>query len=1618
MTPLKSRPQASLSGQGCAFFSLAALSARRLHGIAMAGLFFLGITTALDAAGVAPGPQITLEQPAGKRLSFGNAFFGWGLDLNGEALLPPGLHGIKAVSAGGQHNVALMNDGTVTAWGSNSVGESSVPKGLADVQAVAAGDYYGLALKNDGTVAIWGAPGWNLTEVPAGLTEVTAISAGGTHAAALKKDGTVVVWGDNTYGQKNVPAGLSGVKAIAAGGAHVLALRGNGTVVAWGDNAYGEVRVPAGLTGVKAIAAGDYFSVALRTNGTIVAWGLASSGRSSIPAGLSGITAIAAGAMHIVALKSNGTVLAWGENMFGQCTVPSNLGGVTAISAGYGHTLALTAPQVPEVRFADTPSGRQSVPVPFAVRNTGTTPLVLGALTFAAPTAEFSVSSPASTTLAPGAATTFAVTFSPAGLGARTASLRIASNDANGSPSEIKLTGVGLCPEISISGPASTDGRLGTPFDQAFTQDSAVPGAAFSLVSGKLPPGLVLSPSGGVRGIPTQAGSFIFTVRVTASSGCVSGPAECTIAIEGLPRLTVSTLSGMVFGGNSTLLAWGNNSLGQTRVPAGTANARAFAAGYEHTLALRLDGTVAAWGDNSYGQRAVPAGLGGITAVAAGGYHSVALRGNGTVAAWGDNTFGQRSVPAGLKTVKAVSAGFSHTVALRADGSVAAWGSNECGQRSVPAGLSGVAAIAAGGRHTVALKNDGSIIAWGDNSYGQATVPAGLGSVFAIAAGYAHTVALKADGTVVAWGLDAYGQTDVPAGLTEVAAIAAGYDHTVALKKDGTVVVWGRYFEGQSQVPALAGRVIAISAGGYHTVAQVRDASGINFGSTAMGAVSQPIQIVLQNTGTVALEISPSIFGPQAGDFAFSSFPTHPLLPGGGTVISLTFNPAGPGSRQATLRLLSNDEANSPLDLSLGGTSTCAAFKVLNPPSAVISSGIAFSQKFTQIGSPGAVFRLASGTLPPGMALAATGVLSGTATTAGTYTFTVQATDAFGCTVYAAPASVQVRSNAVLQGLAISAGTLSPAFPTTFAQYFATVAYDQDSIRVTPAATDLTDLITINGVPFAPGGPGIPLSVGSNVIDIVVAAKDGTRTSRYQLIITRPPPPHLVVEDPSGALLVLPHGTVVEWGYNQYNLYDVLRPAGLTDVAALAAGASAGDGHVLALKADGTLVAWGNNDFFQGSVPNGLSGIRVVAVGSYHNLVLKADGTVFAWGRNNEGECTVPAGLSGVIAIAGGLGHSVALTAGGTVFAWGGNTYGAAQVPAGLVGVRAIAAGFYHTLALKNDGTVAGWGYQNAGLASLAPGLLTGIKAIAAGRVHSVALKNDGTVVTWGDNTYHQTAMPPGITGIKAIAAGDDHTLALRIDGTVVGWGDNGLGATTIPAGLADVQMIAAGGGRSLAVVRKPPPFTFSPQPLGSASAPATFTIRNPASGDLILGGFTLDGLNPGDFVVSLPASTTLAPGASTTFTVTFTPGATGARSAVLHLASNDGAALPYDIALKGSTTVAQPAAGAASSFAGFVSPFDTIMPDAAASGFLTATVVPATGVFTASLKLGGRTIPITGRFDPSGTARFGSRSAASSLALPSSGSPSGARALKLHWTTDGGLTGSVVPSEGKGSGS
>jgi alpha-tubulin suppressor-like RCC1 family protein len=267
-------------------------------------------------SGVAAGDQTALALKSG-------AVYTWGqqpCETEGVAehfSEPKAVSGIStatAVSAGsaasgltskadnGDHELALLENGTVMAWGNNEHGQlgdgttenSCSPvkvKGLEHVVAISAGGGSNFALLENGTLMAWGADGegelgtgvrtTTVTEAKAvsGLTEVTAVSGGGDTSLAVTAAGKLYAWGTNQNGElgqgtagsepSDVPLQVPGITTaigVAAGEKdavslpHDLVLLSGGTVKDWGnipdgENVYSPTSV-AGIKGATELAAG------------------------------------------------------------------------------------------------------------------------------------------------------------------------------------------------------------------------------------------------------------------------------------------------------------------------------------------------------------------------------------------------------------------------------------------------------------------------------------------------------------------------------------------------------------------------------------------------------------------------------------------------------------------------------------------------------------------------------------------------------------------------------------------------------------------------------------------------------------------------------------------------------------------------------------------------------------------------------------------------------------------------------------------------------------------------------------------------------------------------------------------------------------------------------------------------------------------------------------------------------------------------------------------------------------------------------------------------------------------------------------------------------------------
>jgi alpha-tubulin suppressor-like RCC1 family protein len=335
--------------------------------------------------------------------------------------------GMAGISAGGTHTLAFKNNSSAYAWGNNGYGQlgnytvtpSAVPVQvykyaldkvtlngpLTRVAAVSAGGNHSLAIVNDGTVWAWGdnalgqlGDGTIISRIAAVQIQnpltgsplvASLISAGGSHSLAMLANNTAMSWGYNYFGQlgnavtttpvfgaystsfnsivptvvvedaPNYPT-LASVTAIAAGGSHSLFITaatsttaatvwscgynywgqlGDGTVITRNHGVVPVIGLPTanGVTPI-AVAAGLDHSLVLMSDGSVWAWGSNYSGQLGNGAPLltitgvltpvqvmvnftqplTGVTTIIAIGNNSFAVDSSGKLWAWGDNTFGQ----------------------------------------------------------------------------------------------------------------------------------------------------------------------------------------------------------------------------------------------------------------------------------------------------------------------------------------------------------------------------------------------------------------------------------------------------------------------------------------------------------------------------------------------------------------------------------------------------------------------------------------------------------------------------------------------------------------------------------------------------------------------------------------------------------------------------------------------------------------------------------------------------------------------------------------------------------------------------------------------------------------------------------------------------------------------------------------------------------------------------------------------------------------------------------------------------------------------------------------------------------------------------------------------------------------------------------------------------
>lgn len=128
-----------------------------------------------------------------------------------------------------------------------------------------------------------------------------------------------------------------------------------------------------------------------------------------------------------------------------------------------------------------------------------------------------------------------------------------------------------------------------------------------------------------------------------------------------------------------------------------------------------------------------------------------------------------------------------------------------------------------------------------------------------------------------------------------------------------------------------------------------------------------------------------------------------------------------------------------------------------------------------------------------------------------------------------------------------------------------------------------------------------------------------------------------------------------------------------------------GQDHIAALRADGTVLALGNNSKGQCDT-NHWTDVIAIDCGDNFTVGLRQDGTVMATGDNTNGQCDV-GGWQEIVAVVCGSNWLIGLKKNGTVIATGENSNGQCNVET-WQDVSQVSCGYRETFGIQNSGRV------------------------------------------------------------------------------------------------------------------------------------------------------------------------------------------------------------------------------------------------------------------------------------------------------------------------------------------
>ena len=688
---------------------------------------------------------------------------------------PPGLV-YTQIQAGGNHSLAIANNGTLYAWGDDTYGQ------LGD--------------NKTGTTTATPSPVRTPTGAPPSFTWLY-LAAGKDHTLAIATDTTanttaVYAFGSGRHGQigkfgagadnplptkTDLPNGAD-ILRVSAGGQTSQAIISTGTLFTWGSNTNSQIGDGTNTDRKQPVA----ITTPGRANFT---WKRAAVGMS-----------------HTLGIDSAGTLHTWGDNTHGQ------LGEGTDTPRSTPGKTTFPALQVTSTVFGSRPGGNPNphtddswqVTAPARKHRPGQVPLTI----------RWSLNGK------PQPDTDLDYTYAP--------SRYTVTYDTDG--------GTPVPPDVTVdedgttARPATDPTRADHVFDGWFDGDTAYDFTQpidrdMTLTAHWHQPGhWTLSPDHGI-----DSGGETVTLTPPAPGGMR------------LAQVSAGSRNSLGIGSDGNAYAWGSNDSGQlgdgTRTdrstpvrvatPTGAGNGFTWTqvqAGESMGIGLGSDGNVYAWGSNTSGlgdgtstisalpvRVATPTGTAPefrYTRISAGDGFALALGNDGQVYSWGSNSNGRLgqgsaisgngllpgpiATPVGADKAPVftqISAGAYHALALDEDGHAWAWGRNNSGQttpalsrdqtvpvqvplpQGAPEGFA-YTQLAAGGSHSLAIGTNQVVYGWGDNTRGQ------------LADGRASQQPAQAK------------NPDTPNQALTARAISAAGDHSLAIGTSGTAYGFGQ----------------------------------------------------------------------------------------------------------------------------------------------------------------------------------------------------------------------------------------------------------------------------------------------------------------------------------------------------------------------------------------------------------------------------------------------------------------------------------------------------------------------------------------------------------------------------------------------------------------------------------------------------------------------------------------------------------------------------------------------------------------------------------------------------------------------------------------------------------